>query len=150
MAPKPEDVWNARLVRALKARYFYEQSKSGRSFQWQKGYEIIQAVKKDIHMFKTGKVANLPKDLGSQTVMQVVVAIIKGEKPIIPPEMEAFDPDIPGFVMPAAEDDLSQHSYLRNMSALFSFPVDARSCSKLTRLSPGSIPRRRVCPANGL
>ena len=129
MPPKPDDVWNSRLVRALKARYFYEQSTGGRPFQWQKGYEIIQAVRKDIYTFRTGRIVNLPENLGSSTVVQEVLAIIKGEKLVIPPHMEAFDPDRPGFVMPSSVEDLSQHSYLQNMGNNFSSAVqEQHSC----------------------
>jgi hypothetical protein len=53
-------------------------------FLWRAGAEIIESVRKDIYVFSTGRIVNLPEARLKKTVLQLCRDIISGVKPILP------------------------------------------------------------------
>lgn len=99
-------IWNADLAHAAEVRVWYHQSKgSSKEFMWRKAHEAILAVKKEIRQYSSGRVVNMPK-LKERTTLLELEAILRGEKPIVPPEMQEAEP---------VERDYAQHPYLKRM-----------------------------------
>jgi hypothetical protein len=51
---------------------------------WRAGAEIIEGVRKDIYVFSTGRIVNLPEDKLKKTVLQLCRDIIAGVKLVLP------------------------------------------------------------------
>ena len=100
-------VWNADLAHACEVRVWYHMSKgSSKEFMWRKAHQAILAVDKEIRQFSSGRVVNMPK-IKEVTTLHELEAIIRGEKAIVPPEMQqAAEPP---------ERDYAQHPYLKRM-----------------------------------
>jgi hypothetical protein len=58
-------------------------------FLWRVGAETIESVRKDIYVFSTGRIVNLPEAKLKKTVLQLCRDIIAGVKSILP---EGFHP----------------------------------------------------------
>eukprot|EP00435_Cladocopium_sp_Y103_P068291 s673_g31.t1 len=85
---------------------WYHQSKgSSKEFMWRKAHEAIVAVEKEIRQYRSGRVVNMPK-IKERTTAVELEAILRGEKPIVPPEMQEAEP---------VERDYAQHPYLKRM-----------------------------------
>jgi ERCC4-type nuclease len=83
--PKDTKVWNEDLVRALKARLEQcRQQGKQQQFTWRDGAIAIEAVRGDIYMFKTGRIAGLPTGL-KKTVDELCRELIAGRAEILPP-----------------------------------------------------------------
>jgi ERCC4-type nuclease len=96
--PKDAKVWNEDLVRALKARQEQcRQQGKQQQFTWRDGAIAIEAVRGDIYMFKTGRIAGLPTGL-KKTVDELCRALITDRAEILPP----------GYV-PTSFDDQQDH-----------------------------------------
>eukprot|EP00434_Breviolum_minutum_P007053 symbB.v1.2.006223.t3/scaffold340.1/size245066/9 len=101
------EVWNADLAHACEVRVWHHMSKgSSKEFMWRKAHQAILAVDKEIRQFSSGRVVNMPK-IKEVTTLHELEAIIRGEKAIVPPEMQqAAEPP---------ERDYAQHPYLKRM-----------------------------------
>lgn len=83
--PKDAKVWNEDLVAALEARYQQSLREGKRNAHtWQKGMGQIAAVRKDIYRYSSGRIANLPTDKLSKTVLRLCEDIIGGVKNVYP------------------------------------------------------------------
>lgn len=78
--PRAQDrkVWNEDLVRALTSRYEMAVRQEKRDqFLWRDGAKQIEAVRKDIYTFSTGRVVNLPQNL-KKRVFELCMDVIQG------------------------------------------------------------------------
>ena len=85
--PRPRDakIWNEDLVTALDARYQLAQRNGKRTVHsWRNARDAIQQVRQDIYVFQSGRIVNLPSNLGSKTIQAEVEDIIRGIKRIYP------------------------------------------------------------------
>ncbi|CAK9061041.1 Crossover junction endonuclease MUS81 [Durusdinium trenchii] len=101
-------VWNSDLAQAAEVRMCYHMSKgSSREFMWRKAHRAILAVEKEIRQLSSGRIVNLPR-IKEITAIQELEAVIRGERPIVPPEMKQAADDPP-------ERDFARHPYLKRM-----------------------------------
>ena len=82
--PKDAKIWNEDLVKALDARYQKAQ-REGKSnvHLWRTGRDQILAVRKDIYMYRSGNIVNLPNNL-KKTVQRLCEDVIRGVKSVYP------------------------------------------------------------------
>jgi len=79
-------VWNEDLIRALRARHQQCQSQGKqRQYTWRQGAEVIESVRQDIYVCKTGRIVGLPTDKLTRTVDDLCRKLIAGTEPVIPP-----------------------------------------------------------------
>lgn len=82
--PKDAKIWNEDLVRALDARHQKAQREGKRDVHlWRTGRDKILAVRKDIYMYRSGNIANLPNNL-KKTVQRLCEDVIRGVKNVYP------------------------------------------------------------------
>jgi len=80
---------------------------SSREFMWRKAQAAILAVEKEIRRLPCGRIVNMPR-LREVTAQQELEAIVRGERAVVPPEMEAA-------VEAPADVNIDRHPYLRRM-----------------------------------
>ncbi|KAL7576738.1 hypothetical protein ACA910_005655 [Epithemia clementina (nom. ined.)] len=85
MAPKTAKIWNEDLVMALRAREeMARQQGKQRQYLWRDGAQVIEGVRNDIYVFKTGRVVGLPTPQLKKTVDDLCRKIIAGDEPVLP------------------------------------------------------------------
>jgi len=84
--PRAQDrkIWNEDLVLACRSRLEMAiRSEDRRQFMWRDGAQKIEAVRKDIYTFSTGRVVNFPKGLKT-TVYNLCMDVIHGRTEVLP------------------------------------------------------------------
>ena len=82
--PKDAKIWNEDLVKALDARHQKAQREGKRDVHlWRTGRDQILAVRKDIYMYRSGYIVNLPNHL-KKTVQRLCEDVIRGVKSVYP------------------------------------------------------------------
>jgi len=117
--PKDAKVWNDDLRRALTCRVWHarHEQKQVQITTYERALNAIKETSKEIWLKPDGGVANLPPPAARvpNTAMQKIIAIVKGDEPIIPAGFEQFDTDGSEYEAPPVSQD---HPYLRRMQVL--------------------------------
>jgi hypothetical protein len=115
--PRAQDrkVWNEDLVRALTSRYEMAVRQEKRDqFLWRDGAKQIEAVRKDIYTFSTGRVVNLPQNL-KKRVFELCMDVIQGRKEVLPHGYAQEMTSIPAGQQ--QENPFERHPYFKTIKA---------------------------------